>query len=122
MPLNLLKVSLPPGNDRTPPRDNSCDSFEDPFGGVNPFRTPVVGDPFTLSTSPFQSPNDDDPFTLPTTFVQQDSDNTCAQQDRDLQDLCELVPKDLSQMETKELRDLLQRADIDLNEDFDIEL
>ena len=119
---NPIESNPPPGNDRTPPRDNSCDPFEDPFGGVNPFRTPDAGDPFTLSTSPFKTPIAGDPFTLPTTFVQQDSENTSAQQDRDLQDLYEQVSKDLFQMETNELRDLLQRADLDLDEDFDIEL
>ena len=84
---------------------NFGDSYNDPFGGADPFPTPIAGNPFELSTTyDFDDQQDSDEF-----------------EPRNLQDLFELVEKDLLMMsEIEELKDFLKLADVDLNEDVDI--
>ena len=91
--------SIPPaGNDRTPSSHNT----DDPFEVLDPFITPIADDPFTLSTSPFQTPH--------------------ANVNQDLEDLFDLVAKDMFLMNVAELQGILKQTDVDMNEDIDIEL
>ena len=110
-----IESNPPSGNDGTPSGFYSYD----PFQGVDPFQTPVTGDPFTLSTSfdgSFQQ--DSDAFDIQQTcndFKPFSADDPETDKNRDLQDLLELV-------EIEDLRDLLEQADVNMNEDVGIDV
>ena len=84
----------------------SGDLINDPFVGIDPFGTPVADDPFTLSTSfdgifhqDIEQFSEDDPYAVVGLLA--------------LQDVFDLVQEEM-------LRDFIERADVDLNEDVDM--
>ena len=76
------------------------DSYSDPFEDVDPFKTPETTHPYMLSTS---------------------WNYTGDSEKQKLQDAFDLVEKDLAAMrEIKELKDLIELADIDLDEETEL--